>query len=281
MDLIHPPGYLYGACLRNSEIPDFRFAESEYRQGLKTPYHAHEHALLCLVLEGAYTNTYRMQPRTYRSSTVFFLPPGEEHLSDFSNTDVRIFRVEVDPQRLRHIGEYSVVPDCPFEFDRGDLPRLAIRLYAEFKRMDETSPLAIEGLILQMIAEVSRGSIRNNERSAPRWLHQAQELLRHRFSEKLSLAEIAQLVGVHPVYLANEFRRHYRSTIGEYVRQLRIEYACRQLSGLDVSITEIAVQAGFADHSHFCRVFKRFTGTTPKRYRARVCSPPARIFLKH
>jgi AraC family transcriptional regulator len=271
MNLIHPPGYLYGKCLWNSKIPDFRLAESEYQRGLRTPYHAHEHALLCFVLEGAYTNTCRMEPRTYRPSTVFFLPPGEGHLSDFSNTDVRIFRVEIDPQRLRHIGEYSVVPDCPFEFDGGNLPRLAIRLYAEFKRMDETSPLAIEGLILEMIAETSRGSTRNNQRSTPRWLHQARELLRHRFTEKLSLAEIARPVGVHPVYLANEFRRHYCSTIGEYVRQLRIEYACRQLSASDVSITEIAVQAGFADHSHFCRVFKRFTGMTPKRYRASVC----------
>jgi AraC family transcriptional regulator len=281
MNLIHPPGYLYGEYLRSSEIPDFKLAEGEYQRGMKTPHHSHEHALLCLVLRGAYIDTCRMKTRTHKQSTVFFLPPEEAHLSDFRSTSVRIFRIEVNPQRLERIREYSAVLDCPVDFDGGGLPRLAARLYGEFKRMDETSPLAIEGLILEMIAEASRSSMHTNECKAPCWLQQARELLHDRFAEKLSLAEIAQAVGVHPIYLASEFHRCYQSTIGEYVRRLRIEYACRQLSESDDSMVEIALQAGFSDQSHFCKVFKRLTGMTPRQYRASFRSPEAQIFLSH
>jgi len=122
--------------------------------------------------------------------------------------------------------------------------------------------------VLEIIAEASRRSRPTSDRQAPRWLKQARELIHARFSEKLTLAEIAQSVGVHPIYLASEFRRCYLSTVGEYVRQMRIEYACRELSTSDSSLVDIALQAGFADQSHFSKVFKRLTSLTPSQYQA-------------
>jgi AraC family transcriptional regulator len=82
------------------------------------------------------------------------------------------------------------------------------------------------------------------------------------------MAEIARRVGVHPVYLASEFRRRYGLTVGEYVRQLRIEYASRQLSTSDTPLVEIALNSGFSSQSHFSWTFKRITGITPAQFRA-------------
>jgi AraC family transcriptional regulator len=253
-----------GSC----EVTDFKLTEGVYPAGLKTPYHSHEHALLCFVIRGAYADICRREVRTRQPSTVFFLPPGEEHLSDFRQTGVQIFRVEINPQRLERIREYSTILDYPADFDGGELPRLATKLYVEFRQCDKTSPLAIEGLVLEMIAAASRRSIRAAAGQAPGWLNQAREMIHDGFAEKLSLAEIAQAVGAHPIYLASEFRRRYHSTVGEYVRQLRVESACRALSLTDDALAEIALQAGFADQSHFCKVFRRLTGLTPSQYRA-------------
>src|SRR5262245_14215165 len=273
MKLRHPPGYLYGECLGRCEVADLKLAEGAYPAGLKTPYHSHEYALLCFVIRGAYADTCRRKVRMHQPSTVFFLPPGEEHLSDFHRTGVQIFRVEINPRRLERIREYATILDCPADFAGGDLPRLAAKLYGEFRQRDETSPLAIEGLVLEMIAAASRLSIRDAADQVPGWLKQARELIHAGFTEKLSLAEIAQTVGVHPIYLASEFRRHYHSTVGDYVRQLRIESACRALSLTDKGLVEIALQVGFADHSHFCKVFRRLTGLTPSQYRAGFRAP--------
>jgi AraC family transcriptional regulator len=87
----------------------------------------------------------------------------------------------------------------------------------------------------------------------------------------VGLAEIAAEVGVHPVHLASTFRRYFHHTMGDYQRQLRVEFACRQLASGCASLGEIALAAGFADQSHFVRVFKRHLGITPGAYRKQVC----------
>ena len=134
--------------------------------------------------------------------------------------------------------------------------------------MDEASPLAIEGLALEMLAEVSRRKVEVADRRPPRWLSQALDLLHEQFSEHLTIAYLATSVGVHPVHLAREFRKFYRCTIGEHIRQLRIEHACHELCVSTASLATIASAAGFSDQSHFSRIFKRLMQMTPAQYRA-------------
>jgi len=118
-----------------------------------------------------------------------------------------------------------------------------------------------------MLAEVSRCQVKVSNSQPPRWLGQALDLLREQYSEPLTVGHIATSVGVHPVYLARGFRRFCRCTIGEYIRQLRIEHACRELCSSDISLAAIASDAGFSDQSHFSRTFKRFMDMTPAQYR--------------
>jgi AraC family transcriptional regulator len=136
--------------------------------------------------------------------------------------------------------------------------------------MDEVSPLIIEGLSLEMIAETARRKSATTEGRRPRWLLHARDIIHSRFVECLRLAQIAEQVGVHPVYLASEFRKHFGCTIGEYVRKLRVEFACRRISESDSPLSDIAIAAGFSHQSHFSRTFKAVTGMTPAGYRTAV-----------
>jgi AraC family transcriptional regulator len=156
-------------------------------------------------------------------------------------------------------------------FSDGPVTWLGKKLYGEFRSMDKVSPLSIEGIVLEMIAEVSRQS-RTPERQLPRWLEQAREFVHAHFTESLTVTSIAETVGVHPVHLARTFRKHHRRTIGSYVRQLRIELACREISKPNVSLAEIASLAGFYDQGHFSKVFKNVVGLTPAQYRATLHS---------
>jgi AraC family transcriptional regulator len=65
------------------------------------------------------------------------------------------------------------------------------------------------------------------------------------------------------------FRQHFHQTIGDHHRQLRVEFACKQLATGCMSLAEIALAAGFADQSHFAPVFKRQLDMTPGTYRKR------------
>ena len=69
-----------------------------------------------------------------------------------------------------------------------------------------------------------------------------------------------------------EGSRHLGTTLGQtvaaYIRQKRIEYACRALAETDAPLADVALAAGFADQSHLGRTFKRIMRTTPAAYRA-------------
>jgi AraC family transcriptional regulator len=98
------------------------------------------------------------------------------------------------------------------------------------------------------------------------------EVLRSHFASPPKLTELAYLAGIHPAHLSRSFHRHYGCTIGGYVRQLRVEFAGRQLAETDQPIAEIALEAGFAHQAHFSTAFKRQTGRTPaevRRFRRR------------
>ena len=75
------------------------------------------------------------------------------------------------------------------------------------------------------------------------------------------------MVNVHPTHLCRAFRRHYRCTPGDYIRQLRIERARQYLAGSDTPLAEIALRVGYSDQGHFAAAFKRLTGFTPSQFR--------------
>ena len=171
-----------------------------------------------------------------------------------------------DPNRSGSAQSKSL-PSFSVTVPRNSLPELFLRMYYKFREMDDESLRTLEQALLE------GQSVTNSGRRFPQWLERVRNILEQRFAEPFKLSEIAAEAGVHPVHLAREFRKHYGASVGEYLRRVRIEYACRELMGSNVAVTNIAFAAGFADQSHFSRTFKRLCGTTPGRYRASVVRP--------
>lgn len=241
--------------------------ERTYQAGFKTPRHSHSEAYFCLILDGASQQAYGSKSRVREPLTTIFYPPDELQSESFGRSGGRIFNVEADARWLRHFRDYSVIRDESIDFRGGSVAWLMTKLYHEFRGLDQTSALMIEGLTLEIIAEVSRKFAASASR-APRWLRQARDILHEKFVDNMTLAEIAETVGVHPVHLANAFRREYHCTVGDYRRRLRIDFARREISKPHSSLAQVALAAGFANQAHFSRVFKRVTGLTPAEYRA-------------
>ena len=141
-------------------------------------------------------------------------------------------------------------------------------MYSEFRTMDTAAPLAIEGLLLELIALIAR-SRRTGPAggSAPDWVRRAHDLLHESLATRLSLSGIAAEVGVHPATLARGYRRAYGCSLGEMQRRLRLELAARLLAATELSAVEIAQITGFFDQSHLTNAFRRRFGLSPLRYR--------------
>jgi len=251
------------------EVAGFYLKESAFPPGFKIPKHAHANPSFYLTIRGTSTEIFGSRRWECKPLSLVFTPPGEVHSEQYHDSGGRCFILEIGPTQLNRLREQSVHFDRASIYQIGLPAWLAIRLYREYREMDEVSPLIIEGLALEIIAEVARRQVRSEPRP-PRWLLQVRDLLRAEFSEKLTLNSIAKSVDIHPVHLATMFRQHYRQTVGEYVRQLRIEYACAEISTSDTPLVDIALAAGFLDQSHFSKTFKQFTGMSPSRFRANL-----------
>ncbi len=260
-------GQLHGNLLKRAAVRGVTLVETAYAPSLKIPKHTHSCAYFCFVLQGTYQELYGRQTRACKPSTLVFHPPEETHSDIFDKSGSRCFNVQINSELLELARQHSIKFDGSVEFYGGPLITLTSKLYKEFGEMDEVSPLVIEGITLELLAEASRRAVDCAERKPPRWLKQSREFLDAHFSDNFTCADIAVSVGVHPVHLAREFRRHYKCTLGEYARRLRIEFACRELSKPDISLVEIALASGFSSQSHFSTIFKKFTGATPAQYR--------------
>ena len=272
MSLNLPYGCHAATILRKEEVNSFILTETAYAPNLKLPKHTHERACFSLVLQGGFDERYGAESRTCGPSTVVFIPAGEAHSDYFLDGGSRCFHFEIARDWLGDIAPNSATLQRSVEFKDGTISRLIMKLYREFRSMDAFASLAIEGLTLEMLAEVSRRQIAGRGRNPPAWLERVVELLHAQFSESLTLPTIAKAVGVHPAHLAREFRRYYRCTVGDYILRLRMDSACRALSTSSTALSEIALANGFADQSHFSRTFKRFTGMTPAFYRTLTSS---------
>jgi AraC family transcriptional regulator len=235
------------------------------------PKHSHQNAHVGFILNGGFTETFTGRTLECRPLSVSYIAPGLTHTDDFRH-GVHCLVFEIAPDRLERVRELLALRE-PIFVQGGRAAWLTMRLYGEALQTDQASALGVEGLALEILAELARQQARPPEKQPPPWLEQARELLHAHFGETLTHDAVAEIVGVHPVHLATAFRRYFNCTIGQYIRRLRIEFASDQISTSHDSLCEIGLAAGFSDQSHFSRVFKNHTGLAPGHFRANLRKP--------
>lgn len=87
------------------------------------------------------------------------------------------------------------------------------------------------------------------------------------FAKNLTLEEVASHVHLNSAYFSTVFKQSCGSSFKEYLNMVRIEESKRLLANTDYSVIDIAIAIGFEDQSYFSKVFKKYTGLTPKQYR--------------
>lgn len=198
---------------------------------------------------------------------MFFRPAGGIHTNSYGTAGARSLIIGIKPEREESYDALLKLSGQAQSIQGGFGRALAMRIHQEFYAMDSASELAIEGLALELLASATRQVLPTARAVMPRWLKQAIDLLNAHFAARLRFSDIAKSVGVHPVHLAGTFHRHFRCTMGDYVRRLRVEFACRMLTTTDLPLVEISLAAGFSAQSHFSTTFKRQTGLTPREFR--------------
>ncbi len=230
---------------------------------MAVPAHRHETAYFCMLLDGDFENDYGSALLPFDTSLNVFHPAGTVHTSIVGARGAHLLTVETTSDWIARAEAHGRVPAGPAPLARAE-SRAGRQLLRELRQAQPCSLLAIEGLVLELLAGVLRAP--RAPCDSPVWLERARELLHGEYAQPWTLADLAARLGAEPTRLSTAFRRRFGHGVGDYLRGLRVRHVKEALPG-DAALADIALSAGFADQAHCTRVFKRFTGTTPGQAR--------------
>ena len=252
---------------RTVEFGGLLVTDAEFPPGARLCMHVHDRTCVATTLAGRFDS--RIGGRSHWSlpSMVLTEPAEERHENEFGASGARILIVQPDSRRVETLRPVSDFLTRIHHFGDLQIGLIARRLVGEIARPDAVTPLSVEALALELLATGSRRfSRRESVGAPPRWLERVRERLHDAFVDPPALSDLAVIAGVHPAHLTRAFRRQYGVSVGAYRRDVRLDWAARQLES-DEPLAVIASSAGFADQSHFTRAFKRRFGRTPGCHR--------------
>jgi transcriptional regulator GlxA family with amidase domain len=91
--------------------------------------------------------------------------------------------------------------------------------------------------------------------------------VKNNFQEDISLSVIADMVSMTVPSFCRYFKKITNKTFVQFVNEYRLVHASKLLAEQPLSITEVCLESGFNNFSHFNKSFKAFTGKSPSEYR--------------
>lgn len=260
-----------------SRCDKFRFRTSGiecrraiYHAGSATGRHYHDDTNLVFSLAGSLTQSMSSRTTLLTPSTLMYVPAGEMHATSFGPRGASCFFVALDAVWLDKRFDGIKIDSSEPRIVGGAsyLQSVVLKMYEEFRQPDALSDVIMEGALLELFGRWFREG-QQPLREIPGWLRTIRTLLHDSFRESISLSDLSETVGVHSSHIAREFHGAYGLTVGEYVRKLRVDFVSTQLRNpgkKEISLTDLALQAGFSSHAHMSSVFRRVTGMTPTEY---------------
>lgn len=97
----------------------------------------------------------------------------------------------------------------------------------------------------------------------------AVDYINSHINEKITMQEIADHIALSVSYLSRLFKEEVGYNVSEYITMKKIETASRMFKYSSQSTLEISCQLNFSSQSYFIKVFKKYTGMTPREYRSK------------
>lgn len=184
-----------------------------------------------------------------------------------------------EPYRLRrpHAGQRDML--LVVDADLGPTRRLPLSLadcaalarWAWRAQAGGIEHLALEEAIADRLAAWQQAPA---ERQTHRAVERARDYLASEPQRRDTLADIARAVHSTPFHLARQFRRHTGHSLHGFRTRQRLLAALQRLRAGDDDLTALALDLGFASHSHFSAAFRRAYGSTPRQMRTNLTAPP-------
>lgn len=256
---------------RDSEFPDIEIKTCNDAVH-STKRHAHEELSIGFVEKGISLNEIEGRMFEIHPGYIVIIPPEMIHRCSPQSYESWQFKMlYIRPKWLKMAFGLQTMDLNPTVkmLDKNAVERtnnLFRILLSEVPNIQKESMLIsdLPGLLnFKHLLEGYSGPIDNNNRGAVRL---AREYMQENFLEKIDLNNLADVTGLSKYHLIRLFNKIYGISPHGYLTMLRINHAKKELQQ-NISIADVASQAGFYDQSHFSKTFKQYVGVTPDYYR--------------
>lgn len=136
----------------------------------------------------------------------------------------------------------------------------------------DLDPVAVEEGVMRLMDQLRATAAVERQASAKRshiaLTEDARAYIAGSFAQSLSLAEIGRTVGASAYHLSRVFRQVTGETVHRHLTDIRLRRALDLLGDTDWGVADIAVEVGFASHSHLTKNFRERFGMTPSDVRS-------------
>ena len=257
----------FGTHARRISAAEFRITVSRATVPKEElPEHIHVDGQIILAVDPGYLSRAFDRDAQGEGFDLVYNPPGTVHRDCFFDVGGRFLSVAV-PRQLAPLG------DDPVHLRGGSARDAAGRLLAQCLQT-APSPTVLEQVTLELLGDVT--SVRTPSQP-PAWLRDAEELIvLHATRPAATVAEIAGILGLHPVYFARAYRAAHGYGPAKSLQRNRIAQAVALLSR-DRTLAEVAADCGFSDQSHLSRSLRTVFAATPTQVRD-AFDPELRMF---
>ena len=257
---------------KNTEListDSLRITQVDYPENLTSDWHYHENAYFAFIQKGGSIERRKKENIQCHPGQLLFYNDQEAHKNEKYKRSSKNICLELQNNWFRNNQIDKKWLEGAFYIGNKSVRSLFIRILKESVLNDNCSQIAIEGLLLQIYAEMIRD--KNNAPQLPTWLQIVHTFINDNWNKKITVTALAKLADVHPITMSKEFPKFFNCTFGDYLRKLRLERSLNLLQKTSIPLDEIALDCAFYDSSHYINTFKSFYGMTPSVYRKLLC----------
>lgn len=251
------------------------------------PVHWHPEIEILYVIRGPLKVIIEGEEYTGTQGDVFCVSPGELHFMDPASADIDyyalLFPLELlafqleDPlhrEFFQPLRDHSrILPHHPSTPENAAMLRyLFTRIIRTEQEPDSTEKqLNLRILLLSLLREFAASGLQHPRSSRGNDPMQRELLtyLQQNYMEPLRLEDLSKQFHLSEKYLSRYFKQHFHLTLTQYLMHLRLTHARHLLETGDLPVTEVALQSGFSNVSHFIRSFHAAFQMSPLQYRKR------------
>ena len=181
-------------------------------------------------------------------------------LLDNRNLDIKQFQIICF--QLIHI-TFSVLMELEITTNKNSINEGVL-----WNKLIETETLEdMKNIIVDHYKNVNMLLQENSNGSDNYTIQNIKSIIEEKYFENITVNDISKLVFLSTNYICMIFKRDTGTTINDYITRIRIEKAIEMLKDPGIKLYDICYAVGYSDPSYFSKVFKKYTGLSPKQYK--------------